>query len=52
MEKKIFVFVESAGVIHKVELTKDNFNGNMGNFIASIAHNYPKDAVYYVGGLA
>ena len=49
--KKIFVFVESNSKVAKVELP-ENFDGNMGNFIAKLAHDYPADAVYYVGGLA
>lgn len=52
MEKKLFVFIETSNGISKVELSKDNFDGNMGNFIAHLAHDYPTDAKYYVGGLA
>lgn len=52
MEKKLFLFIETADGIDKIELSKENFTGNMGNTIAGIAHDYPADAVYYVGGLA
>lgn len=51
-EKKIYLFVETSTLITKHELSKDNFDGNMGNYIAKIAHDYPADAKYYVGGLA
>ena len=52
MNKKIFVFIETSTEIYKVELTPENFDGNMGNFIAKIAHDYDVDAKYYVGGFA
>lgn len=51
MQKKMFVFVESLGEITKVELPQD-FDGNLGNFIAKIAVKYGENTIYYVGGLA
>lgn len=50
--KKIFVFVESDSKIFKHEIDPQSFDGNMGNFIAKLAHDYPSDAVYYVGSFA
>ena len=50
--KKLFVFVESNGVVTKHEVDTATFDGSMGNFIAKLSHDYPIDAIYYVGGLA
>lgn len=50
--KQMFLFVQSPlGEISKIDLPKD-FDGNLGNFIANIAQEYPKNSTYYVGGLA
>ena len=53
MNKPVFIFVECNGKITKHDLP-ENFDGNMGNFIAKTVaeHNYPHNIVVYVGGLA
>lgn len=53
MNKKVVVFVENllTNEISKVELPED-FDGNMGNFIAKLSVQFGADHRYYVGGLA
>lgn len=53
MNKPVFVFVECSNKIVKHDLP-ENFDGNMGNFIATIVaeNNYPANIKVYVAGLA
>lgn len=53
MNKKVFIFVEDVltSKVTKVDLP-DDFDANMGNFIAKLACEFGLDHRYYVGGLA